>query len=107
MRQWAFMLKHLSKIAAVHPSAAGGTPDEMLGLAGRRIAETLPQVATRAGPPSAKLLHHDPVALDFVQIKLERCGSFRRLCVRRLDLTENFTLVAKQDDAPTALHPPG
>jgi hypothetical protein len=47
------------------------------------------------------------IALDFVQIELERCGSFRCLCVTRLDLTEDFTLVAKQDDAPAALHPPG
>jgi hypothetical protein len=26
------------------------------------------------GHPSAKLLHHDPVALDFVQIKLDHRG---------------------------------
>jgi hypothetical protein len=26
------------------------------------------------GSPSTKLLHHDPVALDFVEIKLDRCG---------------------------------
>jgi hypothetical protein len=44
---------------------------------------------------SAKLLHHNPVALDFVQIKLDRCGSFRRFRVRRLDLAEDFTLAAK------------
>jgi hypothetical protein len=26
----------------------------------------------RSALPSAKLLHHDPVALDFVQIELDR-----------------------------------
>jgi hypothetical protein len=50
---------------------------------------------------------YDPVPLDFVQIKLHRCGSFRPCCVRRVDLTEDFTLVAKQDDPPPALHPAG
>ena len=28
--------------------------------------------------PSGKLLHHDAVALDFVQIKLDRCGRLGR-----------------------------
>jgi len=55
--------------------------------------------------PSGKLLHHDPVALDFVQIKLDRCRSFRRFRIRRLDLAQDFTLAAKLDDAPVALHP--
>jgi hypothetical protein len=41
--------------------------------------------------------------MDFVQIKLERCGSFSRLCITRLNLTEDFSLVAKQDDTPAVL----
>jgi hypothetical protein len=46
--QWAFMLEHLSKIAAVDPAAAGRATDEMLGLARRGIAATPTQVfATR------------------------------------------------------------
>ena len=56
---------------------------------------------------SGKLLHHDPIALDFVQIKLNRCGGFRRFGVGRLDLAEDFTLVAQKDNAPAALHPAG
>ena len=52
------------------------------------------------GRRSGKLLHHDPVAPDFVQIKLDRCGSFRRLRVRRLDLAED---VARQQDRAALL----
>jgi hypothetical protein len=33
---------------------------------------------------SAKLLHHDPVALDFVQIKLVRCSRLGRRHIGRL-----------------------
>ncbi|MEA2954515.1 MAG: hypothetical protein QOJ58_3 [Alphaproteobacteria bacterium] len=40
-----FVLEHLSKIAAVDPTAARGTPDEMLGLTRRRIAEALSQIS--------------------------------------------------------------
>jgi hypothetical protein len=52
-------------------------------------------------------LHHDPVALDFVQIKLDRCGCLGGCHVGGFDLTEDFALAAKQDDAPAALHPAG
>jgi hypothetical protein len=45
-------------------------------------------------------LHNDAVAPDFVQAELDRCGSFRRCGVRGFDLPKNFTLAAKQDDAP-------
>jgi hypothetical protein len=41
VRQRAFVLEHLSKIAAVDPAAAGRAPEEMLGLARWRIADTL------------------------------------------------------------------
>jgi hypothetical protein len=57
--------------------------------------------------PSSKLLHHDPVALDFVQIKLDRCGCLGRRHILAFDRTEDFTLAAKQDDAPAAFHPAG
>src|SRR6185436_18830340 len=57
--------------------------------------------------PSGKLLHHDAVALDFVQIKLDRCGRLGRCHVGGFDLAKDFTLAAKQDDAPAALHPTG
>ncbi len=56
---------------------------------------------------STKLLHHDPVALDFVQIKLDGCGCLGRCNVERFDRTEDFTLVAQQDHTPAALHPTG
>jgi hypothetical protein len=54
---------------------------------------------------SAQLLHHDPVALNFVQIKLDRCGRLGSRYIGRLDLAEDFTLAAKQDYAPAAFHP--
>jgi hypothetical protein len=38
------VLEHLSKIAAINPPAAGRAPNEMLGLALRLIAETLPKI---------------------------------------------------------------
>ena len=69
------------------------------------FAANSPSRASRA--PSAKLLHHDAGALDFVQIKLDRRCRLGRRHIGRLDLAEDFALVAKQDDAPTALHPAG
>jgi hypothetical protein len=57
-----------------------------------------------ATPRSRQLLHHDPVALDFVQIKLDRCGSLRRRYIRRLDRAEDFAFGAQQDDPPAAAH---
>ena len=41
----------------------------------------------RAGSSAelAKLLHHDPVALDFVQAKLDRCGCLGRCHIGRFD----------------------
>ena len=60
-----------------------------------------------APPSSAKLLHHDPVALDFVQAKLDRCGCFGRRHIGGFDRAEDFALTARQDDAPAALHPTG
>ena len=56
---------------------------------------------------SAQLLHHDPVALDFVQIKLDRCGRLGRRHIGGFDRAEDFALAAQQDDAPAALHPAG
>jgi hypothetical protein len=41
VRQRPFVLEHLAEIAAIDPAAAGGAPDEMLGLARWRIADTL------------------------------------------------------------------
>jgi hypothetical protein len=63
----------------------------------------------RAGSSAelAKLLHHDPAALDFVQIELNRCGRLGRRHIGRLDRTEDFPLAAKQDNAPAPLHPAG
>ena len=43
-------------------------------------------------PPSDKFLHHDPVALDIIQIKLDRCGCLGRRHIGRLDLAEDFAL---------------
>jgi hypothetical protein len=67
------------------------------------------QVAREPSPVRrlAKLLHHDPVALDFVQIELIHRGRLGRRHVRGLDLAEDFTHVAKQDDAPPAPNPAG
>jgi hypothetical protein len=48
-------------------------------------------------------LHHDPVAPDFVQIELDRCGRLGRRHTVRLDRAENFTVGAQRDDAPAAL----
>ena len=50
------------------------------------------------GPSNAMPMAH-------LQITSSLCGSFRRFRVSRLDLAEDFTLVAKQDDAPAAFHP--
>ena len=58
-------------------------------------------------PPSDKFLHHDPVALDIIQIKLDRCGCLGRRHIGRLDLAEDFALGAQQDDAPAALDAAG
>ena len=44
-------------------------------------------------PPSDKFLHHDPVALDIIQIKLDRCGCLGRRHIGRLDLTEDSPLL--------------
>ena len=44
MRQWPFVLEHLSKIAAVDPTVAGRAADEVLGLACRCNVETLADV---------------------------------------------------------------
>ena len=41
VRQWPFVIEHLSEITAIDPAAAGGAPDERLGLARWRIADTL------------------------------------------------------------------
>jgi hypothetical protein len=48
-------------------------------------------------PPSAKLLHHDPAALNFIQIKLDRCGRLGRRHIGGLDLAEDFPLGAQQE----------
>ena len=74
MRQWPFVLEHLAKITAVNPAIAGWAPDEMVGHVLRGIAKEACRCTGRAGSPSAKLLHHDSIALDFVQIKLDRRG---------------------------------
>ena len=42
--------------------------------------------------PSAQLLHHDPVALDFVQIKLDRCGCLGRRHVGGFNRAKDFAL---------------
>ena len=41
MWQRAFVLEGLAEITAIDPAIAGGAPDEMLGLARWRIADTL------------------------------------------------------------------
>jgi hypothetical protein len=41
VRQRPFMLEHLAEITTVDPAAAGRAPEEMLGLARWRIADTL------------------------------------------------------------------
>ena len=56
---------------------------------------------------SGEFLHHDPVALDFVQIKLDRRDRLGRPRIGGFDRTEDFTLGAQQDDAPAAFHPAG
>jgi hypothetical protein len=40
-----FVLEHLAKIAAIDPAAAARAPDEVLGLALGRIAETPLQIS--------------------------------------------------------------
>jgi hypothetical protein len=87
------VVEDVAQITAIDPAAAGRASNEMLGLACGSFANSLAEVL--AAWASAKLLHHDPVALDFVQFELDRRGSFRRFPVSRLDLPEDFTLVAK------------
>ena len=47
---------------------------------------------------SGQLLHHDAVALDLVQIELDRCGGFCRFHIRSLDRPQNFALGAQPKD---------
>ena len=66
----------------------------MVSLAPRRIAKRLTEVLAAGDHRGlAKLLHHDPVALDFVQIKLDRCGCLGRRHIGGFDRTEDFALV--------------
>jgi hypothetical protein len=65
------------------------------------------QIDVSHGHRSGEFLHHDPVALDFVQTKLDRCGCLGRRHIGRLDCAEDFALGAQQDDAPAAFHPAG
>ena len=44
MRQRPLVLEHGAEITAIDPAIAGRTPDEVLGLAYRRIAEMLAEV---------------------------------------------------------------
>src|SRR6478735_7218522 len=53
---------------------------------------------------SGVLLHDDPVALDFVEIKLDRCDRLGLLLVRRVDKAQQLTLRAQQHDAPAPAH---
>jgi hypothetical protein len=46
---------------------------EPVGQAAAEIARAAPGAVRFTGRRSGKLLHHDPVALDFVQIELDRC----------------------------------
>jgi hypothetical protein len=78
-------------------------------MVARVYAERDPQcdgsIANDKASRSALSAQYDPVALNFVQIKLDRCGRLGRRYIGRLDLAEDFTLAAKQDYAPAALHP--
>ena len=74
VRQRPFVLEHLAEITTVDPAAAGRAPEELAcPLEDRRYARL---DICRAGSSAelAKLLHHDPAALDFVQAKT--CGHF-------------------------------
>ena len=68
------MIKDVAQIAAIDPAAAGWAPDEVFGLLPWRIADALTQILAARDIPLAKLLNHNPVALDFVQIKLDHRG---------------------------------
>ena len=57
--------------------------------------------------PSRQFLHHDAVALNLVQLKLDRGGRLGRLRIGCLDRPENLALGAMQDDASAVLHPAG
>ena len=46
-------------------------------------------------PSSRQLLHHDPVAADFVQIELDRGDRFGRFRVGGLNRTQNFAFGAQ------------
>ena len=54
------------------------------------------------GFPSGEFLHHDPIALDFVQTKLDRRRCLCRRHIGGFNRAEDFTLAAKQDNAPAA-----
>jgi hypothetical protein len=45
---------------------------------------------------SDKLLHHDPVAVNIVQLELDRCRSLGPPHSGSLDRSQDFTLVAKR-----------
>jgi hypothetical protein len=69
------------------------------------IEPCLPSPADKPPSGSSQFLHHDPVALNLVQLELDRCGSFGRFRIVGFDRTEDFPLGAQQDYAPAALHP--
>jgi hypothetical protein len=55
-------------------------------------------------PSLAKLLDHDPIALNVIQFKLDRGGRLGGLGVGCLDRPEDFAFVTQQDYAPAAAH---
>jgi hypothetical protein len=44
MRQWAFVVEHLTEVAHIDPAVALGAADEMLGFILRRITDTLADI---------------------------------------------------------------
>ena len=75
----------------------------------RSQARASPGAVRFTGRRSASLPHDDPVALNFVQTKLDRCGRLGQLDVVRLDRTQNFALGAQPKDdranqASTIIH---
>jgi len=75
VRQRPFVLEHLAEIAAIGPAAEGGHRTKCSASPAGGSPTRSPRYLPRGSSAElAKLLHHDPAALDFVQAKPDRCG---------------------------------
>ena len=97
VRQRPFVLEHLAEITAVDPAAAGlgtGRNVRPRPLEDRRHARL---DICRAGSSAelAKLLHHDPAALDFVETNWVAAAALADATSGASTVAEDFALGAQ------------